>query len=80
MTDRWSASEGEASKVTGVFLNQMFGNRIKFGHVKCLVSDGVRTWDTCNTQTQSKYQAKNKIITELSDNLYWQTSKHRILL
>ena len=51
------APEGKASKVTGVFLNQVFGNRIKFCHVKCLASGGVSAWDTRNTQTQSKYQA-----------------------
>ena len=51
------ASEGEASKVVGISLNEVFGNRIKFGHVRCPGLKVGCILDKRNSQTSSKYQA-----------------------
>ncbi len=52
------SSKCESNEVFGIGLDEMFGDGVIFGHVRCLASDGVSAWDTRNSQTQSKWQAK----------------------
>ena len=41
-----SSVKCEADEVFGIGLDEMFGDGIIFGHVRCLASDGVSKWDT----------------------------------